>query len=79
MEKGKSWDYLEEMVVALKMEVKGLREKMMVLEERFGLLSKFTIKETHAIATTLHLSKDNQDEDLNQMDSKLLFGFLAED
>ena len=46
-------------MAALKMEVKELREKTMVLEERFGLLSKFTIKVTHVVATTLHLLKDN--------------------
>ena len=42
-----------------KLEVRDLRERMQVLEEKVILLSKFTIKVTHVVTTTLHLLKDN--------------------
>lgn len=42
-------------------------------------MSKFTIKVTHVVATTLHLLNDNQEEDLTHEDSGMLFNFLAED
>ncbi len=45
-EKYRSCGYPEDTMVALKTKVKELREKTMALEERFGLLSKLTIKVT---------------------------------
>ena len=42
-----------------------LRDKVQVLEDRFVLLSKFISKVTHVVTTTLHLLKDNQEEDLS--------------
>ena len=39
--------------------VKEMREKMQVLEERFNLSSKFTIKVAHVKTTTLNLLKGN--------------------
>lgn len=43
-----------------------------------GILTKFTIKVTHDVTTTLCLLKDAKG-DLPREDSKLLFDFLAED
>ena len=42
------------------------------------LLTKFTIKVTHAAATTLNLLKETEG-DLPKEDSKMLFDFLAKD
>lgn len=58
---------------------KYLRERIHASKERVRLLSKFTIKVTHVVATTLHLLKDNQEEDLTHEDSRMLFNFLVED
>ena len=41
------------------------------------LLTKFTVKVTHAATTTLCLLKD-VDGDLSKEDSKIIFDFLAE-
>lgn len=49
---------LEEMLEALNLGVNELREKVQALEDRFNLLSKFTIKVSHVVATTLHVLKD---------------------
>lgn len=57
MEKGKSVGNLEETMKSLNLGVKELREKIQVLENRFDLLSMFTIKVNHVTATTLHLLK----------------------
>lgn len=59
VEKCKLFGSPEETVTVMKEEVKGLKEKTSVLEERFGLLSKFTIKVNHATATTLQLLQGN--------------------
>ena len=55
-------DKLEDTMQTHNLEVKELRERMQALEKRVNLLSKFTIKVTHAAATTLHLLKDNQED-----------------
>ena len=64
MVEGNSGGKLEDTVETHNLEVKELRERMQGLEERVRLMSKFTIKVTHAAATTLHLLKDNEEEDL---------------
>ena len=53
-------------------------ETIHVLEERMHLLTKFTVKVTHAAATTLNLLKDSEG-DLLKEDSKMLFDFLVKD
>ena len=58
---------------------KELWERMYSLEERMILLAKFKIKVTYVVSTTLHLLKDNQEGDLTNEDSRMLFDFLAED
>ena len=55
-----------------------LWERIYDLEERMCLLAKFTIKVMHVAATMLHLLKD-QEGDLTNKDSRMLFDFLAED
>ncbi len=55
----KSGGKLEEIVVAINLGAKDFRDKVQVLEDRFSLLSNFTVKVTHAVATTLNLLKDN--------------------
>ena len=42
------------------------------------LLTKFTVKVTHATTTTLYLPKD-VDGDLSKEESKMIFDFLVED
>lgn len=64
-EKGNLDGKLEDTMEAQNMGVKVLNERVWVLDERVGLLSKFTIKVTHAVATTMQLLKGNQDDDLN--------------
>lgn len=57
-----------------------LKNRCNAVEEGFSLFSKFTLKVTHAAATTLQLLVDASEEDnLGKEDSKLLYGFLAED
>ena len=58
---------------------KELRERVYALEERVKLLAKFTIKVTHAATITLHPLKENQEGDLTNEDSIMLFDFLAKD
>ena len=51
-----------------------------MVEEGFSLFSKFTLKVTHAAATTLQLLANVLEEDsLGKEDLKLVYGFLIKD
>ena len=57
-----------------------LERRVKSLEEGFFTFSKFGLKVTHAIATTLQLlAQEKEDVGLDMEDHKLLFKFLADD
>ena len=50
------------------------------LEEGFYTFSKFSLKVTHAAATTLQLlAQEKEDDDLGNEDTKILYKFIIED
>ena len=57
-----------------------MKDRCNALEEGFTLFSKFTLKVTHVVATTLELlAHESEEEGLRKEDSKLLYNFLAKD
>lgn len=61
-------------------DLQKMKDKCIALEEGFTLFSKFTLKMTHVVATTLRLlDHELEEEGMGKEDSKLLYKFLAED
>lgn len=61
-------------------DLQNLKGKCNALEEAFTLFSKFTLKVTHAAATTLQLLTHRMEEEgLEKDDTKLLYNFLIKD
>ena len=62
------------------MQYANLEKKLKFLEEGFRTFSKFSLKVTHAAATTLQLlAQEKEDTGMDMEDNKLLFKFLADD
>ena len=57
-----------------------LEKRVKILEKGFFSFSKFSLKVTHATATTLQLlAREKEDVGMDMEDHKLLFKFLADD
>ena len=57
-----------------------LEKRVKALEEGFFTFSKFGLKVTHVVATTLQLlAQEKEEAGLDMEDHKLLFKFLADD
>ena len=57
-----------------------LDKRVKILEEGFFTFSKFSLKVTHAAATTLQLlAQEKEDARMDMEDHKLLFKFLVDD
>ena len=58
----------------------NLEKRVKALEEGFFTFSKFGLKVTHAVATTLQLlAQEKEDAGMDIEDHKLLFKFFADD
>lgn len=70
----------EEKGKVIQKDLQELKDKCNAVEEGFSLFSKFTLKVTHVVATTLQLLANASEEDnLGKEDSNILYSFLVED
>ena len=57
-----------------------MEKRLHTLKEGFYTFSKFSLKVTHVIATTLQfMAKEKEEEGLGMEDTKILYKFLAKD